>query len=250
MFMFPPGSSAGAGSGEFHVYRHLRRKEYARQRFIEEQAKKEEMDRKFKEMVEANKRKAEERTAKKRAKRLKKKERMKRAKLMKKNNPKKKTDKTDSEEDESDSNDDSEGSESDAKSASNCALVSGDEVKQQTSQTTEKTELESQNNEEVTGSKLTSINQTRPTEGENDSTDEEIIGPMPPTESNLTSTKEVDSETKSDTHNNSNKKVESQKVEDQMNVISPMPDKTETNPKLDNDDESESDDEIIGPMPN
>jgi PRKR-interacting protein 1-like protein len=34
------GSSAGAGSGEFHVYRHLRRKEYARQRFIEEQAKK------------------------------------------------------------------------------------------------------------------------------------------------------------------------------------------------------------------
>ena len=34
------GSSAGAGSGEFHVYRHLRRKEFARQRFIEAQAKK------------------------------------------------------------------------------------------------------------------------------------------------------------------------------------------------------------------
>lgn len=30
------GSSAGAGSGEFHVYRHLRRKEYARQKFIQE----------------------------------------------------------------------------------------------------------------------------------------------------------------------------------------------------------------------
>lgn len=29
------GSSAGAGSGEFHVYRHLRRKEYARQKFIQ-----------------------------------------------------------------------------------------------------------------------------------------------------------------------------------------------------------------------
>lgn len=34
------GSSAGAGSGEFHVYRHLRRKEYARQKFIQEKAQK------------------------------------------------------------------------------------------------------------------------------------------------------------------------------------------------------------------
>lgn len=32
------GSSAGAGSGEFHVYRHLRRKEYARQKFIQEKS--------------------------------------------------------------------------------------------------------------------------------------------------------------------------------------------------------------------
>lgn len=30
------GSSAGAGSGEFHVYRHLRRKEYARQKQIQQ----------------------------------------------------------------------------------------------------------------------------------------------------------------------------------------------------------------------
>lgn len=34
------GSSAGAGSGEFHVYRHLRRKEYARQKHIQLQADK------------------------------------------------------------------------------------------------------------------------------------------------------------------------------------------------------------------
>lgn len=32
------GSSAGAGSGEFHVYRHLRRKEYARQKCIQEKS--------------------------------------------------------------------------------------------------------------------------------------------------------------------------------------------------------------------
>lgn len=29
------GSSAGAGSGEFHVYRHIRRREYARQKNIQ-----------------------------------------------------------------------------------------------------------------------------------------------------------------------------------------------------------------------
>lgn len=33
------GSSAGAGSGEFHVYRHLRRKEFARQKQIQHKSR-------------------------------------------------------------------------------------------------------------------------------------------------------------------------------------------------------------------
>ncbi|XP_058118667.1 PRKR-interacting protein 1 homolog [Anopheles ziemanni] len=67
------GSSAGAGSGEFHVYRHLRRKEYARQKQIQEKSRAEQLDDAFQEKLEQNKQLAEERTAKKRAKRLKKK---------------------------------------------------------------------------------------------------------------------------------------------------------------------------------
>lgn len=67
------GSSAGAGSGEFHVYRHLRRKEYARLRHIEEQAKNETREAYQKKLSE-NKTAAELRTAKKREKRLKKKQ--------------------------------------------------------------------------------------------------------------------------------------------------------------------------------
>ncbi|EFN82608.1 PRKR-interacting protein 1 homolog [Harpegnathos saltator] len=68
------GSSAGAGSGEFHVYRHLRRKEYARQKFIQEKAHKELLDVEYHQKLEKNKKLAEEATAKKRAKRLKKKQ--------------------------------------------------------------------------------------------------------------------------------------------------------------------------------
>jgi len=74
------GSSAGAGSGEFHVYRHLRRKEYARQKFIEEQARREELDAQFQERLERKKKQAEEKTEKKRLKRLKKKQKGKRKK--------------------------------------------------------------------------------------------------------------------------------------------------------------------------
>ncbi|XP_025836502.1 PRKR-interacting protein 1 homolog isoform X2 [Agrilus planipennis] len=71
------GSSAGAGSGEFHVYRHLRRKEYARQKYMKERGEKERLDDEYRKKIEENKKKAEEITSKKRAKRLKKKAKMK-----------------------------------------------------------------------------------------------------------------------------------------------------------------------------
>ncbi len=67
------GSSAGAGSGEFHVYRHLRRKEYARQKYIQESAKLDAEDVEFQRRIEQHKEEADQKTAKKRAKRLKKK---------------------------------------------------------------------------------------------------------------------------------------------------------------------------------
>nr|CAD7572415.1 unnamed protein product [Timema californicum] len=75
------GSSAGAGSGEFHVYRHLRRKEYARQKFIQEKAEKDLLEEAYHKKLEENQQTAVERTAKKRRKRLKKKEKLKMNKL-------------------------------------------------------------------------------------------------------------------------------------------------------------------------
>ncbi|KAI6040352.1 DUF1168-domain-containing protein, partial [Pisolithus marmoratus] len=71
------GSSAGAGSGEFHVYKAGRRREYERLKIMEESARKvlktAEFERKRKEAEEH----AEARTAKNRARRQKKKERLK-----------------------------------------------------------------------------------------------------------------------------------------------------------------------------
>lgn len=67
------GSSAGAGSGEFHVYRHLRRKELTRLKDMEEMSLSERLDAEFKFKLEETKRKAQERTMRKKVKREKKK---------------------------------------------------------------------------------------------------------------------------------------------------------------------------------
>ncbi|KAF8893793.1 hypothetical protein BD779DRAFT_1669332 [Infundibulicybe gibba] len=71
------GSSAGAGSGEFHVYKASRRREYERLKLLDEMSQKEiedaEFERKRKEAAEL----ADSKTAKNRAKRQKKKERAK-----------------------------------------------------------------------------------------------------------------------------------------------------------------------------
>eukprot|EP00069_Balaena_mysticetus_P014882 bmy_22427T0 len=64
-----PGSSAGAGSGEFHVYRHLRRREYQRQDYMDAMAEKQKLDAEFQKRLEKNKIAAEEQTAKRRKKR-------------------------------------------------------------------------------------------------------------------------------------------------------------------------------------
>nr|XP_061806184.1 PRKR-interacting protein 1 homolog [Nerophis lumbriciformis] len=72
------GSSAGAGSGEFHVYRHLRRREYQRQDFLDKMAVKQTKEQAYLDKVEQNQREAEERTAKRRKKR----EKLKQKKLL------------------------------------------------------------------------------------------------------------------------------------------------------------------------
>jgi len=65
------GSSAGAGSGEFHVYRHIRRREYARQQWLDQMSEKDRLDYEYKEKLEENQRLTAEKTAKKRSKRQK-----------------------------------------------------------------------------------------------------------------------------------------------------------------------------------
>ncbi|KAK5081213.1 hypothetical protein LTR05_008007 [Lithohypha guttulata] len=63
------GSSAGAGSGEFHVYKASRRRENERLRAMDEEAEKEVEDDKWVREQEEKRRRDEEKTAKKRAQR-------------------------------------------------------------------------------------------------------------------------------------------------------------------------------------
>ncbi|KAI9703116.1 MAG: hypothetical protein M1820_005988 [Bogoriella megaspora] len=58
------GSSAGAGSGEFHVYKASRRREYERLKMMDEEAKKEQDDKEFQERREEMRKKDEAKTSK------------------------------------------------------------------------------------------------------------------------------------------------------------------------------------------
>ncbi|KAJ7462361.1 hypothetical protein B0H11DRAFT_2055385 [Mycena galericulata] len=71
------GSSAGAGSGEFHVYKASRRREYERLKLLEETSQKEAEEAAFELKRREAEEMAESKTAKNRAKRQKKKERSK-----------------------------------------------------------------------------------------------------------------------------------------------------------------------------
>lgn len=71
------GSSAGAGSGEFHVYKASRRREYERLKLMEEATRKETEEAEFEKKRKEAEALAEAKTAKNRARRQKKKERMK-----------------------------------------------------------------------------------------------------------------------------------------------------------------------------
>ncbi|CAB4011296.1 PRKR-interacting 1 homolog [Paramuricea clavata] len=85
---FVMGSSAGAGSGEFHVYRATRRRENNRLKYIDDKAKKEDADAEYHKKQEENETMADEKTAKKRAKRLKKKQKKQALKKSKQDNVK------------------------------------------------------------------------------------------------------------------------------------------------------------------
>lgn len=63
------GSSAGAGSGEFHVYKASRRREYERLRAMDEEVEKEKEDELYEREAAERRKKDEEETAKKRRKR-------------------------------------------------------------------------------------------------------------------------------------------------------------------------------------
>lgn len=59
-----PSSSAGAGSGEFHIYKAARRKEYERLKIFEEEAREESSQREFREKQQTVQHKDQEKRTK------------------------------------------------------------------------------------------------------------------------------------------------------------------------------------------
>ena len=70
----PYGSAAGAGSGDFHLYRKARAREMQRIQHLDQDEKARLQDAEFQKMLETNKREAEERTERRRKKRQRQKE--------------------------------------------------------------------------------------------------------------------------------------------------------------------------------
>uniref|UniRef100_A0A1I7U3H4 PRKR-interacting protein 1 n=1 Tax=Caenorhabditis tropicalis TaxID=1561998 RepID=A0A1I7U3H4_9PELO len=90
------GSSAAAGSAEFHIYRNNRRKEQNRLDYIEAVAKKEELDDAYRQKVTTLQKTEELKTSKKRAKRLRQKAAAKKRKMEKKEKKSEDSDSSDS----------------------------------------------------------------------------------------------------------------------------------------------------------
>ncbi|PAA46929.1 hypothetical protein BOX15_Mlig001386g2, partial [Macrostomum lignano] len=74
------GSSAGVGSGDFDIYRGIRRREFERREYMDRKDAEAQAEKEFEERVSAKQAELEEKQAKKRAKRAKKKAKAKQAK--------------------------------------------------------------------------------------------------------------------------------------------------------------------------
>lgn len=79
----PYGSTAGAGSGEFHVYRHARAREMARWKQLNEEEREQLLDQEYAEKIGQNQTEEEKRTEQRRKKRQRQKEAKKRKKNLK-----------------------------------------------------------------------------------------------------------------------------------------------------------------------